>query len=245
MTKLQRTIRPPLHIPAGTRPEEMDRLLTAHQRGEGPLFRRLVWRPAEGAPTVIGVDPGQKGALVLLRDGHQPEIALLPQRTGELDRPVPDEAAIAEVLRTWQAAHPTLEVVMERSQTRTSDTPMTAFGIARGSGALIAIIRLVLGKLPVFVAPGTWQAEMLAGIEDSEVRAQKDLPKDKERQCVRALELWPAAKWPRGPRTGRLLDGAIDGALVGEWHRRQLAGRLRAFTKAAEVVQRGLFEEDQ
>lgn len=36
VTKLSRTIRPPLHIPAGTRPEEMDRLLTAHQRGEGP-----------------------------------------------------------------------------------------------------------------------------------------------------------------------------------------------------------------
>lgn len=180
-----------------------------------PLAR---WAPITGAPPVVGIDPGHGGALVLLSDGAPPQIADLPLRKGELDRPVVDELKVEERLVIWKQQHPALRVYMERSQSRTDDTPMTALGIGRGAGALIAIVRLV--RLPLWIVPPpTWQDAMLIDAEP-----HPDAEPGKERAAGRALELWPAAPWPRRPRVRRLCDGPIDAALIAEYGRRRSRG---------------------
>lgn len=181
-----------------------------------PLVR---WTPVANSVPVVGIDPGHQGALVLLADGGQPQIAGLPLRKGELDRPVVDELKVEERLLAWKRLHPALRVYMERSQSRTDDTPMTALGIGRGAGALIAIVRLV--RLPLVIVPApTWQDAML-----TDAPLHKAAEVGKERAAGRALELWPAAPWPRRLKTQRLCDGPIDAALIAEYGRRCPRGR--------------------
>lgn len=154
---------------------------------------------------VVGIDPGLKGALVVLETA-----------TGNLlDKlPMPDE-----ILTTYRWLHshkntfPTMIIALEKPLVIKGKSSLVgSFGMGKNYGALYASIRLLYVQLQI-IPPQSWTAELHKG-------ADGDGPKAKS-LCV-AKNLWPWEKFTYTEKQVKAQDGLVDAMLIAEYLRRRI-----------------------
>lgn len=154
---------------------------------------------------VVGIDPGLKGAIVVMETA-----------TGNLldKSPIPDDVLdIYRFLHSTKNTFPTLIVACEKAQTLPgAQSVKGAFTSGRNFGCLEAAIRLLY--VPVqYIPPVTWQAEMHKGA---------DGPGPKEKSLSVAKNLWPWEKFVFTDKQIKAHNGIVDAMLVGEFIRRRV-----------------------
>jgi hypothetical protein len=154
---------------------------------------------------VVGVDPGLKGALVVMETASGQLLDKLP---------MPDDViTIYRFLYQVKNTFPSLIVACEKAQTLPgAQSVKGAFTSGRNFGALEAAIRLLY--VPVqFIPPVTWQAELHKGADGAG-------PKDKSLSV--AKNLWPWEKFTFSEKQIKPQDGMVDAMLVAEFLRRRI-----------------------
>lgn len=153
----------------------------------------------------IGIDPGKTGAIVAV-DGDG-AIAWTWSLKGRTHR------EIINLLRE----HGDCPVILERQFAVHGQGLVSTFTTAEGYGALVGIVEAL--DMPLhLVRSQEWQRVMLAG-------EGKASGQDLKRLYVGVAErLWPSISF-RGPRGG-MGDGKAAAALIAEYGRRSLAGRM-------------------
>lgn len=150
------------------------------------------------AEAVLGVDPGVKGGMALLRlDGTIASVWTF--------RPGDDEGLVVSAVGdavTLLRAYSSLECVFERVGYMPSDGGQGAFTFGAINGLLRGAL-LALGVRPRYVYPQAWQTELecLSG-------GSKNVTK------LRAKQLFPGEK---------VTHGSADALLIAEYGRRRLA----------------------
>lgn len=158
-----------------------------------------------GLRRIMGIDPGNKGAFVVLH-GRRIEAVAMPLVNGEISYPL--------ILETLERMAPD-QIFLERA---------VAFGMGAkgaftyGRGFAAVEIAIQICKLPVtYVEPGTWTKEIFQGV-DSRL-------KPKERGKIALQRLFPEliATLP-ADRKGNIHEGVRDALMIAEYGRR-LVGR--------------------
>lgn len=147
---------------------------------------------------ILGIDPGQKGALVLLQHGKQVLV--------QADMPLEDskDADFDGLMSLFKSLEPDV-VYLERAMPMAMGSKH-AFNYGRHFACIEIAIRQ--SRLPVvYVEPSKWMRVVLEGV-DSRL-------KPKERSWIALQRLMPtfAEKVPKG-RTGRPHDGVVDACLI-------------------------------
>jgi hypothetical protein len=158
----------------------------------------------------LGIDPGLKGAFVLI-GGKKFETYPMPTVSYGKDTIV-DFSGVNKLLWNLKNKYPVIEVHLERAVSFGMGIT-GAFNYGRGFAALEIAIKL--NKLPVtYVEPGKWAKEMHQGIT-------KDL-KPKAKSLIAVERLFPhlVAKLPRNGK-GKLLDGPVDALLIAAYAERK------------------------
>jgi hypothetical protein len=159
---------------------------------------------------VIGVDPGQTGAISILnRDGVLESVVDMP---GYGPEPMAmDVAALFEAVGTRDEIIVALEEPFAVSQ-NSSQASMTQ-GI--GYGILLGVVG-TMGLRHERIKPAAWKRELGLPMGAKYTSAQK-----KTNSRVHAARLWPdmAYMWERASQ-----DGRAESALIGECLRRRLLG---------------------
>ena len=159
---------------------------------------------------VIGVDPGQTGAISILnRDGILESVMDIP---GFGPEPMAmDVAALFEAVGTRDEIIVALEEPFAVSQ-NSSQASMTQ-GI--GYGILLGVVG-TMGLRHERIKPAAWKRELGLPMGAKYTSAQK-----KTNSRVHAARLWPdmAYMWERASQ-----DGRAESALIGECLRRRLLG---------------------
>lgn len=159
---------------------------------------------------IIGIDPGKTGWIVCLSDtgsiiGHHP----MPIDTaGDVDH----ERVFQEVKRL-SGGEPT-QIFLERAMPMAMGSKH-AFNYGRDFKAVEVAVKV--SAIPfTMVEPSKWCKAMYQGI-DARLQA-------KAKALIAFEQLMPGEKdkAPRGPKTGRVLDGFVDAALIAEYGRRFL-----------------------
>lgn len=164
--------------------------------------------------TVVGVDPGVAGAIVVLNERRIKTYSMPVNADGKVKLVSYMELAriFGEIRTRWGKVH----VFLERA------VPMAmgsagAFTYGRGFEAII--IALEMSLMPVTqVEPAKWAKEMHEGIS-------ADL-KPKARSLIAVKRLYPhlVASLPKKPKGG-LHDGPIDALLIAGYGLRKLGGQ--------------------
>lgn len=150
-------------------------------------------------PMIVGIDPGNNGALAFL-DTDACTIKLVDMPTLEFEtnkkRVVIDEHGIVAEMKQYNLHHVYLEEVFSSSQMGV----VSAFNFGEGKGKIEGIVA-ALGIPLTQVKPTRWKKDMR-------------VPADKKAAVQRASQLIPkAATHFRGPRGG-ILDGRAEAALI-------------------------------
>jgi len=154
---------------------------------------------------VIGIDPGLKGAIILM---HTKSGALLSTS------PIPDDIlALYQLLYAAKQKYPSLIIACEKAQTIPGRQSVKgAFTQGRNFGVLQGVITML--HVPVhYIPPLTWQAEMHKGA---------DGPGPKERSLCVAKNLWPCEKFTFTEKQIKPQDGIVDALLIAEYLRRRV-----------------------
>jgi Holliday junction resolvasome RuvABC endonuclease subunit len=146
--------------------------------------------------TIVGVDPGQTGALAIIGCGHRSLIEVV-------DMPLTDQVSphgVSDILRRWRDCYEIGLVVIEKvgSMPRQGVSSTFKFGTSYGivQGAVAAL------ELPMtFVPPNKWTTSLHVGAD-----------KDTHRQ--RCIEMWPD-KYDLFKLKKH--DGRADAALLAVW----------------------------
>jgi len=154
---------------------------------------------------VIGIDPGLKGALVVV-----------DTTSGQLLVAVPMPAAIMDLYKFFcstKAVYPSAIIACEKAQTIPGRQSVKgAFTQGRNFGVLQGVITML--HMPVhYIPPLTWQAEMHKGA---------DGPGPKERSLCVAKNLWPCEKFTFTEKQIKPQDGIVDALLIAEYLRRRV-----------------------
>ncbi len=127
---------------------------------------------------ILGVDPGNLGALALLdaRGGiiDVQDMPAVEIKVSGSDRARVAPAGLADLLRRWQPAH----AVIERVHGLPTDGGARAFAFGFAAGAVGGVVA-ALGIPMTYVSPQKW-------------KAASGVTKDKETCRQRVLELYPA-----------------------------------------------------
>jgi len=163
------------------------------------------------AVTVLGIDPGVSGALVLL-DGEKFASYSMPVIEEGKERRA-DFRKIREMLTAMVDVHAPAHVFLERAVSFGMGTK-SAFSYGRGFEALV--IALEMAGLPyTLVEPGKWAKEMHAGISGE--------LKPKAKSVIALRRLYPKfiTQLPQKPKGG-VHDGAVDAILIAAYGLRHL-----------------------
>lgn len=137
---------------------------------------------------VAGIDPGQRGAIVIVENGEIIDMTLLVNVTP----------------RQWLQQRMTKIVYIEHAQTMPQQGIVSAFNYGRDFGYLLGT--LSGGFITNLVAPKTW-----AGAVHKIAPRHKD---PKRRSLAVAQHLWPEQDWLATPKSRVPHDGLIDAALI-------------------------------
>lgn len=146
---------------------------------------------------IVGIDPGQKGAIVELGD----DIFVHPM------------PGIADVRNLLDASEP-YHVFIEKAQSFPGQGISSAFNYGVHFGELLGCIQ-ALGIAHTLVPPRTWTKVMHAGCAAGE---------PKERSLEAARRLFPSVNLVQ-PRCKKPHDGIVDALLIAEYGRRVLNGK--------------------
>ena len=154
---------------------------------------------------IVGVDPGLKGAIILMdtKSGALLSAYPLPE----------DVLALYKLLFVTKQKYPSLIVACEKAQTIPGRQSVKgAFTSGRNFGALQACIKLLYVPSQ-FIPPVTWQAELHKG-------ADGNGPKEKSLNV--AKNLWPCETFTFHEKQKKPQDGIVDAMLIAEFLRRRL-----------------------
>jgi crossover junction endodeoxyribonuclease RuvC len=165
---------------------------------------------------VLGVDPGQRGALVILRASDEP-----PQVCGWLDMPRDGKHVDVDVLGTWlrERAGALDAVVVEQVGSRPEQGVVSMFTFGQGLGAVLGALGALGVPKPLRPAPNAWKASMgLHGGKDGKTQSRK-----------LAMRLLPAS----AHLFERVKDdGRAEAALLAWW------GALRVMSRSSSHAQK-------
>jgi hypothetical protein len=148
---------------------------------------------------IIGIDPGQKGAICILMG----EMVL-----GFVSADVDGlETALAGESRD------NIHVFIEAAQAMPGQGVSSMFRYGQGYGELIGALKAF--KVPyTCVHPRVWTKEMLQGVP---LRFE-----GKQRAAFRAAQLFPSVDLKNGPRSKKPHEGVVDALLIAEYGRRKI-----------------------
>lgn len=159
--------------------------------------------------TILGIDPGSRGALALLdAAGHLLEIEDAPiLRDGPKGRPTLNAPLLAAIVRRWNPDAAFVELVTSRP----TDGHTGAFAFGRCRGAIEGVLA-ACGIPTTMLAVPTWRKTLALPVSNSKDAARSE-----------AIRRWPEkAEWFARIRD----DGRAEAALIG------LAGLTRQISSA-------------
>ena len=149
---------------------------------------------------VVGIDPGKKGAICLLDDGHPV--------FWDLSKHDP-----CQVLYSIKASFGSPYTIVEKQQAMPKQGLTSTFSIGFGYGQIIAALKVL--KFPFYeVRAKEWQSGL--GLPTS-----KDKKAHKQAIFRIASQIFPDSEF-HGPK-GALLDGRSDAAMIADYARRRYA----------------------
>lgn len=159
-------------------------------------------------PVIIGIDPGNSGALCVLRKGRLLSVLDIPnmtiKRSGK-NRTVINEHLLVDEIRHIIREHMNplgdIYAVVEEVGAMPKDGPVQAFSFGKAYGTILGL--LAYARIPVItVRPNTWKNRLK--LRDG---------KDGSRQ--RATEIWPSMS----SRFSRKQDNdRAEAALIAYWY---------------------------
>jgi hypothetical protein len=171
--------------------------------------------------TYIGIDPGLKGGISVIRPNTPPEVFAMPLIAKE----ELDVVKIVEII--YRMIHTVVVIEDVHSVFGASASANFSFGF--GCGSLFTILKL--SKVPfVKVPPKQWQKEMWQGVRPIEVIVPGKKNKDgspkykidtKATSLLAATRLFPNVDFRATPKCKTAHDGVIDSLLMAEYGRRK------------------------
>jgi len=159
---------------------------------------------------ILGIDPGQKGAFLLLSgSGKIVDMSVMPLGPDGQ----PDYLGIKNILKEMKKAEP--NVYLERAVAMAMGS---THALTYGMGfAALKIALLELGLSYTMVEPGKWQSLIFQGIDKRF--------KPKVRALIAVDRLFPdeKGKIPVSPKAKNLHEGIVDALLIAEYGRRQIS----------------------
>lgn len=158
---------------------------------------------------VIGIDPGVRGAVVVLKGGDIESVEDCPfvtVRVNGKNRTRCDAAGMADLLRPFVGGDEKPHVFLEQvnAHPKQGVTSMFTFGTAYGMWlGILAAMRVPF----TLVTPVAWKKATMAG-----------MAKEKDASRVRAAQLYPDISGQLGPKTA----GRADALLIAEYGRRSM-----------------------
>lgn len=149
---------------------------------------------------VVGIDPGLRGAIVLLKDGDPVQHWDMPTLTLEKVR-YPDYLALGKLLETLQPKH----IFVEKAHSMPDQGSAGTFNYGVGQGLILAACM----RYPFALI----RSELWHRYTDSLLPLSAQALNPKERALETWKRLWPEIPVPR--RVRAIHDGVIDGALIG------------------------------
>jgi hypothetical protein len=161
-------------------------------------------KSADSPKLVLGIDPGQKGALVWLSENGF---------TYELMPLDPDGRTDMFALMEMIATNPCNIIYVERAKAFQMGVS-GAFNYGRDFQSIIAAIKLC-GVSFILIDPHVWTKVLHADLD-------KRL-KPKEKSLLALDRYFPKLKQnvPKGPRSGKYHEGVVDALLIAEFGLRQ------------------------
>jgi len=169
--------------------------------------------------TIIGVDPGLKGAFAVMVEDKLTQLVSMPVQTFEMStktksgktkqKSMIDGAAVRKFLKQFPRNHET-EIVIELVGVRFGDGGVSMFNFGEGFGLLKGIF-IGMGFKFCQVRPAAWTKAM--GLNYSETNAYN--PAD-----IVAPNMFPDVDFRRTPRCQLRDEGFCDAALIAEFLRR-------------------------
>jgi len=151
----------------------------------------------------MGIDPGNKGAFVVLC-GNKVDAVAMPLENGEISYPL--------IIETLEKLAPDL-IFLERAVAFGMGTK-GAFTYGRGFAAVEIAIQVC--KIPVtYVEPGKWAKEIFQGV-DSRLKPKERGKIALQRLFPKLLSTLPADK------KGNIHEGVRDALMIAEYGRRQV-----------------------
>lgn len=149
---------------------------------------------------IIGIDPGRRGGVALATTQGVVDSEMMPGSLQEL----------VALIEQWEVTH----AYVEKAQARPGQGVTSMFNYGCGFGKTLGV--LVAKKIPFRqVSPTEWTRALHKGFEGATA---------KDRSKNAALSMFPNLGM-FGPR-GAFLDGIADAALICEFGRREIIGRL-------------------
>lgn len=169
----------------------------------------------------IGVDPGKKGAIAILRPGltvsECVSVQAMPTiKIGKRDEYNVDLIA-ATLLSQWGDMRREIFVTIERQQPMPASMGGGFANYARGQASGFEWILIAAGVNHVTVPPRVWQKNLHAGVKANDT---------KKRSILAAEQLFPGVPLQRG-RSRKMDDGFADALLIAEFGRRLNEGGLK------------------
>ena len=158
---------------------------------------------------IVGIDPGQKGAIAIIREGLPLEVYDLKpcyKPTGSFNSLDP-ERLYHLILRSIPQLHEGVAVFCEESQLRHGNGIKTARPIYDSRGTMRTLLWLRKNEL-TYIQPQTWKRKF--GL----------LKQDKFASCEKASELFPKSKhlfWKQHGKRELPLDGRAEAALIAHY----------------------------
>lgn len=150
---------------------------------------------------IVGIDPGDEGALALFEWGSPKESIIMPTLSSGIDG-----SEVARVLREWNPDG----IAIERAQAMPGQGVCSMFTYGTGYGVLLGVIMTL--KIPLLtVPPRTWQAW-----------AQKKFGGKKQADPKAQALAWVKTFYPQAslipPRCRVPHKGIVDALLIAGWH---------------------------
>lgn len=153
---------------------------------------------------VLGIDPGQKGALALVAsDATLIDLVDMPTIQITKTRAEIDSHRLVEILEDWRGLEGEYRVLVERQQAMPKQGAASGFTIGQGYGVLLGIFSAQKVSHEI-VQPKAWQGAVLGKIAAGT---------SKDRSRLHAQRLYPEADLGRRKDEGR--SDAVCIALYG------------------------------
>lgn len=158
---------------------------------------------------ILGVDPGNTGALAWLDDVGQP-VSIQPMPVFKLEGKT--HLNIGEVIKIFTAYKG--KIVLEQQQPFPGQGVVSVGTLMKGYGILLGVAGAL--NIPcVEVLPRLWKKEMFKGVKLG--RKKEQLKEASRRLCQ---QLWPAVGFKLDPEDDEMDHGLCEAALLAEYGRR-------------------------